>query len=162
MLLHNFTTWTSDTPITKCITYLDMHAYLVHGSVMQSYIFYKSNSTTLPFTPGGVLHLSLVRGVLPGPWNLDPVYDKMFGKSWKTDTLFMSFQVKFHSFFCQNAWFLDPVYKKSSKIFQFETLFMSRWSKNHTLKGCTSLYSLSMGVPPPRGFYQTFTALCVT
>ena len=44
--------------------------------------------------------------------------------------------------------FLDPVYKKSSKIFQFEILFMSGRSKNHTLKGGTSPYSLSMGVPP--------------
>ena len=59
------------------------------------------------------------------------------------------FQVKFHSFFRQNAWFLDPVCKKSSKIFEFETLFMSgRW-KNHTLKGGTSPYSFYMGVAPP-------------
>ena len=35
--------------------------------------------------------------------NWHPVYD---------------FQVKFHSFFRQNAWFLDPVYKKSLKIFE--------------------------------------------
>ena len=58
-------------------------------------------------------------------------------------------QVKFHSFFCQNAWFLDPVYKKSSKVFEFETLFMSGRSKNHTPKGGSSLYSLYMGVPFP-------------
>ena len=28
---------------------------------------------------------------------------------------------------------------------------MSGWSKNHTLKGSTSPYSLCMGVPPPGG-----------
>ena len=39
------------------------------------------------------------------------------------------FQVKFHSFFRQIAWFLYPVYKKSSKILEFETLFMSGESK---------------------------------
>ena len=57
------------------------------------------------------------------------------------------FQIKFHSFFRQNAWLLDPVYKKSSKIFDFETLFISGRSKNHTLKGGTSPYGLCMGVP---------------
>ena len=41
------------------------------------------------------------------------------------------FQVKFHSFFCQNAWFLDFVYKESLKIFEFETLLMSGRLKNH-------------------------------
>ena len=39
--------------------------------------------------------------------NLYPVYD---------------FQVNLHSIFCQNAWFLDPVYKKAWKVFEFETL----------------------------------------
>ena len=35
------------------------------------------------------------------------------------------FQIKFHSFFRQNSWVLDPVYKNSSKIVDFETLFMT-------------------------------------
>ena len=39
--------------------------------------------------------------------------------------------------------------KKSLKIFEFDTLFMSGRSKNHTLKGGTSPYNLCMGVPPP-------------
>ena len=66
------------------------------------------------------------------------------------------FQVKFHSFFRQIAWFLYPVYKKSSKILEFETLFMSGESKNHTLKGGTSPYSLCIGVPPPRAKHHCF------
>ena len=32
---------------------------------------------------GGVLDLSLGRGVPPGPWNLDPVYDKKIVKTLK-------------------------------------------------------------------------------
>ena len=55
-------------------------------------------------------------------------------------------QVKSHSFLRRNAWFLDPVLKKSSKIFEFKTLCMSGRSKNHTLKGGKSLYSLCMGI----------------
>ena len=98
---------------------------------------------------GGVLDLSLGREVLPGPWNPESVYDKKFVKILKNRYSVYDFQVKFHSFFHQNAWFLDPVYKKSSNIFQFETLFMNGWSKNHTLKGGTSPYSLSMGSTPP-------------
>ena len=95
-----------------------------------------------------VLDLSLGRGVLPGPWSPDPVYDKKFVKILKNQYPVYDFQVKFHSLFRKYAWFLDPVYKKSSKIFQFETLFMSGRSKNHTLKGGTPPYSLNMGVPP--------------
>ena len=95
---------------------------------------------------GGGLDVSLGRGVPPGPWNPDPVYDKMFVKILKNWYPVYDFQVKFHSFFCQNAWILDPVYKKSSKIFEFETLFMSGWSKNHTLKGGTSPYRSCKGV----------------
>ena len=116
VLLHNFTTWTSDTPITKCITYLDMHVYLVHGSVMQSYIFYKSNSTTLHFTPGEHSTKVWLGGCPPDLETLTLFMIKCSRKSWKIDTLFMSFQVKFHSFFCQNVWFLDPVYKKSFNL----------------------------------------------
>ena len=91
----------------------------------------------------GVLDLSLRREVLPGPWNPDPVYDKKkFVKIIENWYPVRDFQVKFHSFFRQNVWVLDPVYKKSSKIFEFKTLFMSGESKNHTLEGGTSPYSL--------------------
>ena len=64
-------------------------------------------------------------GVLPQPWNPGPIYDKKFVKILKNRYPVYDFQVKFHSFFHQNAWFLDSIYKKSSKIFQFETLIMS-------------------------------------
>ena len=94
--------------------------------------------------PGGIVDLSLGRRVLPGPWNPDPVYDKKLVKILKNQYPVYDFQVKFHSFFRQNAWFLGPVYKKSSKIFRFENLFMSGQLKNHNLKGSTSPYSLSM------------------
>ena len=67
----------------------------------------------------------------------------------------MIFRSNSTHFFRQNAWFLDPVYKKSSKIFQFETLFMSGRSKNHTLKGGTSPYSLCMGVSRPGLTYRS-------
>ena len=59
---------------------------------------------------GGLLDLRLGREVLPGPWNPDLVYDKKFLKILKNRYPVYDFQVKFHSFFCQNAWFLDPVY----------------------------------------------------
>ena len=99
---------------------------------------------------GGVLDLSLGRGMPPGPWNPDPVYDKKFVKILKNWYPVYDFQVKFHSFFRHNAWFLGPVDKESSKILEFDTLFMSGRSKNHTLKGGTSPYSLCMGeIPPP-------------
>ena len=88
--------------------------------------------------PQGVFNLSLGRGVPPRPWNPDPVYDKKFEKILKNWYPVYDFQAKFHSFFRQNVWFLDPVYKKSSKIFEFEAMFMSVRSKNHTLKGGTS------------------------
>ena len=51
-------------------------------------------------------------GVPPGPWNPNPVYDKKFEKILKNWYPVCDFQTKFHSFFLQNAWFLDPVYKK--------------------------------------------------
>ena len=71
----------------------------------------------LSIPPGiGVLDLSLGRGVPPGPWNPDPVYEKKFVKIMENWYPVYDFQVKFHSFFHQNAWFLDPVYKRSSEI----------------------------------------------
>ena len=103
--------------------------------------------------PWGVLDLSLGWGVPPGPWNPDPVYDQKFVKFSKNWYPVYDFQVKFHSFFLQNVWFLDPVYKKSSKIFEFETLFMSGQSKNHTLKGGTSPYSLRYVWEYPLGLH---------
>ena len=78
----------------------------------------------------------------------DPVYDKTFMKILKIDTLFMILRSNSTHFFIKCVIF-RPCYKKSSKFFEFETLFMSGWSKNHTLKGGTSPYSLCMGVPPP-------------
>ena len=115
-----------------------------------------------PYDPGaggggGILDLSLDREVPPGPWNPDAVYDKKKSswESWRLDTLFMIFRSNSTHFFLQNAWFLDPVYKRSSKIFEFETLFMSGRSKNHTLKGGTSPYSLCMGVSLPSRAYDT-------
>ena len=80
-------------------------------------------------------------------------------KSWKIYSLFMIFRSNSTHFFHQNVGFVDPVYKISSKIFEFETLFMSRWSKNHTLKGGTSLYSLCMGVPPSPESFAQFTGM---
>ena len=100
-------------------------------------------------TPGGTRPtISLGKELPPGPWNPDLVYDKKFVKILKNWYTVYDFQVKFHSFFRQNAWFLDPVYKNFSEIFEFETLFMRGRSKNHTLKGGTSPYSLCMGVSP--------------
>ena len=120
------------------------------------YMAYHSNVSCLVLsgswhtnTPGGgVLDLSLGRVVPPVPWNPDPVSDKKFVKILKNWYPAYDFQVKFHSVFRQNAWFLEPVHKKLSEIFEFETLFRSGRSKNHTLKGGTSPYSLCMGVPP--------------
>ena len=91
--------------------------------------------------PGGVLDLNFVREVLPVPWDPDPVYDKKFTKIMENWYPVYDFPVKFHSFFRQSAWFLNPVYRKSLKIFEIETLFMSGRSKNHTLKGGTSPYN---------------------
>ena len=42
------------------------------------------------------------RGVPPGPWNPDPVYDEKFVKILKNRHPVYDFQVKFHSFFLQN------------------------------------------------------------
>ena len=81
-------------------------------------------------------------------WRSDPVYDKKFVKIMENWYPVYDFQVKFHSFFCQNAWFLDPVYKIFSKSLNLRPCLwelMSGQSKNHTLKGGTSPYSLCMG-----------------
>ena len=52
---------------------------------------------------GGVLDLSLGRGVPPGPRRPDPVYDKKFMKILKNLYPVYDFQVKIHSFFHQNV-----------------------------------------------------------
>ena len=57
------------------------------------------HSDLLGFSPWGVLDLSLGRGVPPGPWNPDPVYDKKFVKISKNWYPVYDFQVKFDSFF---------------------------------------------------------------
>ena len=99
---------------------------------------------------GGYSTKVWVGGCRPDLETLTLFMIKSSWKSWKIDTLHVyDFQVKFHSSFRQNVWFLDPVFIKFSEIFEFETLFMSGRSKNHTLKGGTSSYSLCMGVPPP-------------
>ena len=51
---------------------------------------------------GGVLDLSLGRGVPPGPCNPDPVYNKKYVKILKNGYPVYDFQVKSHSFFHQN------------------------------------------------------------
>ena len=66
--------------------------------------------------PGGVLDLNLGREVLPLPWDPDPVYDKKFMKIMENWYPVYDFPVKFHSFFRQSAWFLNPVYRKSLKL----------------------------------------------
>ena len=84
----------------------------------------------------------------PGPWNPDPVYDNKFVKIVKNWYSVYDYQVKFNSFIRHNVWFLDPVHKISSKISEFEALFVSGRSKNHTLKACTS--------PLPPGRIRSF------
>ena len=96
---------------------------------------------------GGVLNLSLCRECRP---DLETLALFIIKSSW--NTLFMIFRSNFTHRFLQNAWPLDPVYEKSSKVFEFETLFMSGRSKNHTLKGDTSPHSLCIEVPPGRWY----------
>ena len=82
--------------------------------------------------PGGVLNLSLGRGVPPGPWNPDPVYDKKSEKILKNWYPVYDFQAKFHSFFRQNAWVLDPVYKISSKnLWTWDPVYEQTVEKPH-------------------------------
>ena len=115
-----------------------------HVLVICSYIDNLESNQTPRFFTGewgaislGVLDLSLGREVPPGPWNPDPVYDKMSLKILKNWYPVYDFQFKFHSFFCQNAWFLDPVYKKSSEIFEFETLPQGRYVPVYFMYGST-------------------------
>ena len=91
--------------------------------------------------PLGVLNLNLSRGVPPRPRNRDPVFP------------IYDFQLKFHSFFHQNVWLLDTVYyKKSLKIFEFETLFMSGQSKNQTQNVAHPRIAYDWEYPPPLMF----------
>ena len=83
----------------------------------------QSTTQTHKWLPGGYSTYVWVGRCSPDLEILTLFMIKSSWKSWKIDTLFYDFQVKFHSFFHQNAWFLYPVYKISSKIFEFEALF---------------------------------------
>ena len=74
---------------------------------------------------GGVLDISLGRGCRPELETLTLFMTKKTVKILKNRYPVYDFQIKFHSFFRRNARFLDPVYKNSSKIVDFETLFMT-------------------------------------
>ena len=126
-----------------------LYPVLVNYPVLSQTQESASRLEVLMSDPGGVLNLSLDRGVPPGPWNPDPVYDKKFEKILKNWYPVYYFQAKFHSFFLQNACFFRPCLWKIFENLSIWNPVYERTVENHTLKGSTSPCSLSKGIPPP-------------
>ena len=101
---------------------------------------------------GGELDLSLVRGCRPDLETLTLFTVKSSWKSRKTIPRLWFSEWNATHFIVKMRDFLDPVYKKASKIWSLN-LRPCLWAdgrKSHTLH--TSPYSLCMGAPPlPRG-----------
>ena len=89
-----------------------------------------------PRGPGKVLDLSLGRGCRSDleTLTLFTIKKKKVRENHGKLIPYLWFSGEIPHIFHQNAWILDPVYKKIFKIFEFDTLFMSGQSKNHTLK----------------------------
>ena len=98
--------------------------------------------------------------VLPGAWNPDPVYDKKFGKSWKIETLFIDFQVKFHSFFRQNACFLDLFIKNLRKSLNLRPCLWADCRKTTPWRAARSRTAYLWEYPP--GLNTDFNSRCLS
>ena len=102
-----------------------------------------------PFSPGGELSLSLGRGVPPGPWNPDPVYNKKFVKIWKIDTLLMIFRSNSTHFSSKCVIFRPCVYKI------FKNLRSCLWADGRKIipwRAARPRIAYAWEYPPPRSF----------